>query len=294
MDQNKHTWWLAGGAVGLAVLFFGWQYLSVRAELGETAAQLATTTASFQTKIVELEGQLALAEREKTELAESLDKERGEKEALAEQVGEIAESVGELEKLNELDPELLQKYSRVYFLNEHYVPKRLTDIAEEFLYQPAEEQQIHSQVLPRLERLLEAAHDDDIELKVASAYRSFGEQQALKSSYRVTYGSGANQFSADQGYSEHQLGTTVDFAVPTGTPLTAAFEQTAAYEWLTENAWRSGFVLSYPRGNSYYQFEPWHWRYVGRDLARKLHNDDKYFYDLDQRTIDEHLISIFD
>lgn len=63
-----------------------------------------------------------------------------------------------------------------------------------------------------MEDLLEDAKDDDAELYVKSAYRSFEEQSALKSAYSVTYGAGmANQFSADQGYSEHQLGTTVDF-----------------------------------------------------------------------------------
>jgi hypothetical protein len=44
----------------------------------------------------------------------------------------------------------------------------------------------------------------------------------------------------------------------------------------------------------YYQYEPWHWRFVGKDLADDLRDDGKYFYDLDQRTIDSYLIDIFD
>jgi len=72
------------------------------------------------------------------------------------------------------------------------------------------------------------------------------------------------------------------------------FENTEAYTWLQENAYKYGFVLSYPKGNGYYVFEPWHWRFVGKDLAIKLHREDKNFYDLDQRQIDEYLVSIFD
>jgi D-alanyl-D-alanine carboxypeptidase len=72
------------------------------------------------------------------------------------------------------------------------------------------------------------------------------------------------------------------------------FETTPAYEWLVKNAYKFGFALSYPKDNAYYIFEPWHWRFVGTDLARKLHRDGKSFYDLEQREIDEYLISLFD
>ena len=108
------------------------------------------------------------------------------------------------------------------------------------------------------------------------------------------YGSGANKFSADQGYSEHQLGTTVDFTTPDIGAGFSKFETTAAYTWLTDNAYKYGFALSYPKNNAYYQFEPWHWRFVGVELATKLHNDNMYFYDLNQRIIDTYLVYIFD
>ena len=253
-------------------------------------------------KIVELEESLQLseenlarAETEKENLTNELNAEKERMSALGEQVGEIADTVGDLEKLNRLDPELLQKYSKVYFLNEHYIPLKLTGIDSEYLNSKGKPQQIHTSVWPYLEDLLAAAADDDITLKIISAYRSFGTQSSIKSSYAVTYGSGtANKFIADQGYSEHQLGTTVDFATP-GVDATASdFDKTDAYSWLIDNAHRYGFILSYPVGNIYYQFEPWHWRFVGTDLARDLHRDGKSFYDTDQREIDKYLINIFD
>ena len=141
---------------------------------------------------------------------------------------------------------------------------------------------------------MEEAEDDDIDITIISAYRSFDEQNALKGQFTQVYGEGANAFSADQGFSEHQLGTTVDFGTSAITSAQAVFVDTEAYQWLLKNAHRFGFVLSYPENNGFYIFEPWHWRFVGEDLARDLKRDDAYFYDWDQREIDEYLISIFD
>jgi D-alanyl-D-alanine carboxypeptidase len=110
----------------------------------------------------------------------------------------------------------------------------------------------------------------------------------------VVYGSGANAFSADQGYSEHQLGTAADVTTNTLAGGLDGFDATPAYKWLTANAYKYGFILSYPQGNGYYEYEPWHWRFVGKKLARYLHTTNERFYDLDQRTIDSYLINIFD
>ncbi|MDB5237668.1 MAG: peptidase and DD-carboxypeptidase VanY/endolysin, partial [Parcubacteria group bacterium] len=73
----------------------------------------------------------------------------------------------------------------------------------------------------------------------------------------------------------------------------SGFEKTDTYAWLTNNAYQYGFILSYPKGNTYYEYEPWHWRYVGVDLATKLHDEGKNFYDLDQREINGYLISFY-
>jgi D-alanyl-D-alanine carboxypeptidase len=72
------------------------------------------------------------------------------------------------------------------------------------------------------------------------------------------------------------------------------FDKTSAYQWMLNNAYKYGFILSYPKNNGYYVFEPWHWRFVGIKLATDLHSQGKNFYDLDQRTIDGYLVSVFD
>ncbi|MDE1966042.1 MAG: M15 family metallopeptidase, partial [Patescibacteria group bacterium] len=179
---------------------------------------------------------------------------------------------------------------------ENYAPANLTLIPAADDYAANRPEQFLTKAWPFLGNMLNQAQADGVPLYVASAYRSFGTQAALKSEYTVTYGAGtANQFSADQGYSEHQLGTAVDLITTgMGGELSQAFDQTKAYAWLADNAYRYGFELSYPRGNAYYVYEPWHWRFVGVALATYLHDNGLHFYDLDQRVIDTYLLTIFD
>lgn len=224
----------------------------------------------------------------------ALEAEFARNNAYGAQVEAIGTVVGNLDKLSKTDRELLQKYSKIYFLNENYVPDSLIDIGPEFLTTKNKAMQIHTKVLPYLQKMIETASSSGQIIKVASAYRSFGEQAILKSQYKVTYGSGANTFSADQGYSEHQLGTAVDFSTPRLGPDFSGFGKTDAYKWLLENAHTYGFTLSYPKDNGYYMFEPWHWRFVGVELATRLHDNDKYFYGFSQREINTYLIKIFD
>jgi LAS superfamily LD-carboxypeptidase LdcB len=250
------------------------------------------TTAS--STISELEAELAKVHEELEELADDYRDEKDKNGEFEDQLRKLAGTVGDLDKLSKTDEELLQKYSKVYFLNENYIPDKLSKISDKYLLAGKEVAFFHGRALDFLEDMLEAAAEDGIDLKVVSAYRSFDEQSALKGQYTQVYGSGANAFSADQGYSEHQLGTTLDLTVPSVGGAYTSFAQTAAYTWLLDNAHKYGFILSYPENNAFYIFEPWHWRFVGTDLARDLHIDKKSFYELDQREINDYLLNIFD
>lgn len=256
-------------------------------EVASTTATLATTTANASTTIANLT-------LERDDLRTKLTAEETKNEAFEKQIRKISGTVGRLDKLSKTDEELLQKYSKVYFLNENYTPSELDKIDTKYLAPGRKEQYFHADALPYLERLLADAKDDDIDLTVVSAYRSFETQADLKGAYLQTYGSGANTFSADQGYSEHQLGTTLDFSTPELNGSLDSFGNTKAFTWLQANAHKYGFTLSYPKGNAYYIYEPWHWRFVGEDLAADLKRDEASFYDWDQRKIDEYLINIFD
>jgi len=242
----------------------------------------------------DLEGKVLALEDKNMALVQNLKTEQQKNGAFADQIGQIAGTVGKLDKLSKTDKELLQKYSKIYFLNENYVPGSLTEVPSDFVYEKNKNIQIHTKVLPYLNDLIKAAESDNINLKLISAYRSFGEQSSLKTAYTFIYGSGANKFSADQGYSEHQLGTALDFTTTELGLNFTTFEKSNAYKWLLENSYKYGFILSYPEKNTYYQFEPWHFRFIGKQLAERLHEEKQNFYDLDQRKIDAYLINIFD
>lgn len=277
----------AVGYEGYVIYQLSLEDQALEREIAAVRQDQQSTAQNLRDTIALLEQNLSLTQSEQNTL-------RGIVANTQQETQSLSGTVGTLEKLTYTDKELLQKYSKIYFLNENYVPKNLSTIPAAYTYQGKDDMQIHSSVLPFLEALEGASTDPDFDLRVISAYRSFGTQANLKSSYTVTYGSGANSFSADQGYSEHQLGTTVDFTtVKTGTDFNS-FDKTSDYKWLVENAYRYGFIVSYPKNNGYYQYEPWHWRFVGVELATKLHNEGKYFYDLDQREIDSYLPRIFD
>jgi len=269
-------------------------YNALSREHAETVASTTARIDTLEQNLSDTQNLLGTATTNNAKLAENLRTEQSRNEEFSNQISDISSTVGVLEKLSQTDKELLQKYSKVYFLNENYVPSSLTDIDKEWLYSEDKPEEIHTKVYPFLVKMLKAAKSDDINIWVVSAYRSFSTQASLKSAYTVTYGSGANTFSADQGYSEHQLGTTLDFTTNDLGGGLDGFQNTPAYQWLEDNAYKYGFVLSYPKDNGYYVFEPWHWRFVGIDLAKYLHKNDLNFYDVDQRKIDEYLVSIFD
>lgn len=271
-------------------LFFAYKYKVTFEEKNIKETEISL----LQEKLSDFEADIARREVEKNELQNSLLAEQEKINAISDQFEDLTDTVGTLEKLSKTDKELLQKYSKVAFLNEHYIPEDLSEIKKDFVWNQNTKFEIHSKVRPFLEDMLEEAASDGINLLVASAYRSFDSQKSLKSNYIVRYGTGANAFSADQGFSEHQLGTTLDFTTKELGANFSSFEITKAFTWLQEYAHSYGFVLSYPKGNKYYIFEPWHWRFVGEKLAKKLHRENKFFYDLDQRTIDEYLVNIFD
>ncbi len=299
LKRMPRTYVLMGGISLVFVVLLGlifWQgYTRITAletKNTELEGRIASTTALMLASIEEVQGLFG----------SELDTERARLAALQErlsgfqqEVGVISNNVSTLDKLTRIDEELLQKYSRVFFLNEHYVPSDVVEIPKELRYSEQRSQTIHAQVYPHLEQMLKAAAQNQIQLYVFSAYRPFDEQKALNNQYTVTYGAGtANQFSADQGYSEHQLGTAIDLISPGMNGSLNGFEKTPGYQWMLNNAHRYGFVLSYPKGNQYYVFEPWHWRFVGVQLATYLHDTGKNFYDMDQREIDKYLVNIFE
>ena len=115
-------------------------------------------------------------------------------------------------------------------------------------------------------------------LEVVSAYRSYTNQVDTFRSWVNTDGyHKALRTSARAGHSEHQLGTTLDFKAKGGRApwLLDDWATTRAGAWMKANAWKFGFVMSYPKAakdKSCYAYEPWHYRYFGRALAKAIHD----------------------
>jgi D-alanyl-D-alanine carboxypeptidase len=135
--------------------------------------------------------------------------------------------------------------------------------------------QVRRLIVDDLAALAAAARRAGLPLAVRSAYRSYDTQVATFASWVARSGyEQALKFSARPGHSEHQLGTTIDLTTAPGVPLSTTFGESPAGRWLAANSWRYGFIMSYPKGMrrvSCYGYEPWHFRYVGPELASLIH-----------------------
>lgn len=131
-------------------------------------------------------------------------------------------------------------------------------------------------VIDDLRAMREAASAAGAAIGIESAYRSYADQQQLFDAWVKRYGyDRALMTPARPGHSEHQLGVAIDFrSDAAGSAGTGAFGSTAAGRWMSAHAWEFGFVMSYPTDSTAftcYDAEPWHFRYVGRDLAARVH-----------------------
>lgn len=117
--------------------------------------------------------------------------------------------------------------------------------------------------------MADAARADGIYLQSVSAYRSYARQESVYNRYlRQDTQASVDSYSARPGFSEHQTALALDINTAS---LSAHFENTPAYAWLVEHCAEYGFILRYPQGKediTGYRFEPWHYRYVGTEIAQ--------------------------
>jgi LAS superfamily LD-carboxypeptidase LdcB len=132
-------------------------------------------------------------------------------------------------------------------------------------------QQLRALIVDDTRALLDSAAAEGLDLYVGSGYRSEAYQAAVFTAQTSRWGDPetANRYSARPGYSQHQLGTTLDLTLSF-----RAFRESAAPDWLRANAHQFGFVLPYTSAateRTGYVDEPWHARWIGADLASLLH-----------------------
>ena len=116
-----------------------------------------------------------------------------------------------------------------------------------------------------------AAKADGLNIYISSGFRLYSYQKTLYNNYVNRDGVvAADTYSARAGHSEHQSGLAFDVNT-----INDSFANTEEGKWLNDNCYKYGFILRYPNGKSDetgYQYEPWHFRYVGVELAEKLYN----------------------
>lgn len=159
-----------------------------------------------------------------------------------------------------------------------YAPERITlpaDISRN-LEKSQEEQSVRDVVVKPLTEMLTTAMQSGHDLFLASGYRSYALQEQYYTNYVRTSGQAeADRFSAKPGFSEHQTGLSFDLsASDRECYLETCFGELPAGKWLKGNAHIYGFVVRYPADKTAitgYQYEPWHLRYVGKDLAKALY-----------------------
>lgn len=128
-----------------------------------------------------------------------------------------------------------------------------------------------------LAQLISGAKNDELALSLYSGYRSYADQTATFNGYAKSYGqTAAENFSARPGHSEHQTGLAADLAAASGQcTLEICFGEMKEGKWLAANAHKFGFIIRYQNGKealSGYQYEPWHLRFVGVELAAQLNS----------------------
>ena len=147
----------------LGILAFGaYQYHALAERARQVAERATQDNADSEATIARLATELDAKEAEARTFADALYREQDKNEVFERQLRDLSGTVGTLEKLAKTDPELLAKYSKVYFLNENYAPARLAPIDETYAFEEGRTYEMHADVLPVLEDLLADAAEDGL------------------------------------------------------------------------------------------------------------------------------------
>lgn len=137
---------------------------------------------------------------------------------------------------------------------------------------------LRSDIKEYVDKLINDAQGLGLPIIVDSGYRSYNYQQVVLNALIKEKGDEAFKLVALPGASEHQTGLAIDFAYyENGIYNDDVKENDKEAIWLKNNAWKYGFILRYPKGKENvtgYNFEPWHFRFVGLKLAKYLFKND--------------------
>lgn len=170
--------------------------------------------------------------------------------------------------------------NKYYLLNEEYVPDNLMIIPTTHSWGEYGSNQATNETLEAFINMANAAKAENINLMVNSSYRNYAEQERVYKLYEDNYGKEyADSIAARPGHSEHQSGYALDI-FSTDSTSQKTFSQSSAYDWLKNNCYKYGFIIRYPEGKENitgFNFEAWHYRYVGVDIATYINDNDITF-----------------
>lgn len=180
--------------------------------------------------------------------------------------------------------DLLIHLSKTTGISGNCVPPDVQSIPRQYSYIVDDpDLRVRTEALAALLEMIEDAQDNGLYIVVRSAYRSYHFQAALFEYWVEQLGyDEAWRVSAPPGHSEHQLGTAVDLTSYTNNYDLEGFEATPEGKWLAQYSYLYGFVLSYPPGTEHitgYMYEPWHFRYIGREHAKALRDSGLTLHD---------------
>ena len=172
--------------------------------------------------------------------------------------------------------------NKYYSLGEAYEPDDLVNVDIKYYY--GEPKKIRSEAYNAFIEMWNAAYEDGIYLILISGYRSAAHQKEVYDAYQADKGTKyADSIAARTGYSEHQTGLALDIYSKECTSQ-ARFHESKSYEWIINNSYKFGFILRYPKDKQNitgYNYESWHYRYLGKDLAKKVYDSgltfDEYY-----------------
>lgn len=185
--------------------------------------------------------------------------------------------------------EYLMLINKYYGLKSTFIPTNLTTISIHDSWGESGTQMIKEVVYNAFTNMKDAAKSYEINLMINTSYRSYESQDNIYTAYKEDRGMRyADTYAARAGHSEHQTGLALDI-YSLEDPSKATFEGSNTYNWLILNCYKYGFILRYPSDKTEitgFDSEPWHYRYVGIDVATEIHNlnitfDEYYAYYID-------------
>ena len=155
------------------------------------------------------------------------------------------------------------------YLSDSFEPNDLMDIPSE--YASEDDFKASRIAFNAYKKMSDAAKSEGYEIVINSAYRSYSDQEEIIEYYKNAYGQNyVDKYVAKAGYSEHQTGLAFDI----GSRNVNVFADSKEYEWMQENAYKYGFILRFSKkyeSVTGFRNEPWHYRYVGVDIATYIH-----------------------